>query len=237
MTIAEKLTKIAQNEQLVYTAGQANGLTGFWEAFQSGGNRTNYDRGFAGWTADMTAFLKPKYDMHPTNAYMMFGANKAVGDLVTLFGNCGITLDFSNCTSLTYLLHGSSVTHIGVVNTCGASGLSSMLASANALVTVDKVILKADGSQTFDSSSFSATNLENIAFEGMIGNNVWFRSCSKLTVASLLSILTALTKDSAKASGKTVTLATAHKAKIEADAACTAQLNAAIAAGWTVTYV
>ena len=84
--------------------------------------------------------------------------------------------------------------------------------------------------------AFQSAPLENIVFEGTIGQNFWFNMCTKLTVASLLSILTALTKDSAKASGKTVTLATAHKAKIEADTACTAQLNAAIAAGWTVAY-
>ena len=220
----------------VYAKGKADELDAFWDAWQDGGNRTDYDHGFAGWTANMAAFLKPKYDIHPTYAYMMFGKNKAITDLVEWCEDCGITLDFSNCTSLSYLLLSSTISRVGVIDAKKVYGLGSFLSGNNYLTTVDKVIMSSDGLQKFNTDSFSALNLENITFDGVIGNNIWFHRCTKLTTASLLSILTALTKDSAKASGKTITLATAHKAKIEADTACTAQLNAAIAAGWTVAY-
>lgn len=249
MTIAEKLEKIAQNEQqtaalnenleMRLNGGEVLGRSyadAFWDAWQDYGNRTDYAHGFAGWTADMTAFLKPKYDIRPTYAYMMFGTNKALTDLVTWCEECEIELDFSNCTSLTNFLYSSSVTHIGVVDTRKANNLTMLFGGASNLMTVDKVILKSDGSQDFGTGSFTSSKPENITFEGIIGQNFSVSGSTNLTTASLLSILTALSKDSALATGNTLTLATAHKAKIEADAACTAQLNAAIAAGWTVAY-
>lgn len=236
MTISEKLIKIAENEQKVYDKGKADMLSDFWDKWQDYGNRTDYDRGFAGWTADMEDFLKPKYDIRPTEAYMMFGNNKALTDLPAWCADCGIELDFGNCINFSYIAHRSDITHIGIINTTGSTKYNSILGWAIKLVTVDRIILKNDGSQKGSSDSFFCPNLENITFEGIIGNNIWFHACTKLTTASMLSILTALSKDSTVATGKTITLATAHKAKIEADADCTAQLSAAIAAGWTVAY-
>ena len=220
----------------VYAKGKADELDEFWDAWQDGGNRTDYDRGFADWTADMAAFLKPKYDIKPTRAYMMFGKNTALTDLVEWCEDCGITVDFSNCSDFISMLSLSSIMHVGMIDTRSAENLGAILDSAFRLKTVDKIILKSDGSQMFNSGSFAASMLEDIAFEGVIGKNIQFNNCKNLTTASLLSILTALSKDSALAAGKTITLAKAHKAKIEADTECTAQLNAAIAAGWSVAY-
>ena len=63
-----------------------------------------------------------------------------------------------------------------------------------------------------------------------------FNNSSKLSVESLRSILTALSKDSTQASGKTITFNTASKTKIESDSECSTQLASAVAAGWTVAY-
>lgn len=237
MTISEKLVKIAENEQKIYDKGKADMLSDFWDKWQDYGNRTDYDRGFAGWNADMADFLKPKYDIRPTHAYMIFAKNNALTDLPKWCADCGIELDFENCTSLTYIISDSNVTHIGIVNTTSARSLLSVFYQPQKLTTIDKIVLRTDGNQTFNDGTFICKNLENITFEGTIGNNIWFNYCTKLTTASLLSILTALSKDSTLATGKTITLATAHQAKIEADADCTEQLGAAIAAGWTVAYV
>lgn len=220
----------------VYDKGKADMLSEFWDKWQDYGKRTNYQHGFAGWTADMAYLLKPKYDIKPKRAYMMFATNEALTDLPKWCTDCGIVLDFSQCNHFSFFLYSSTITHIGVFNTKSTTSIGSILSNANALVSVDKIILKTDGSQKSDSQAFNANNLENITFEGVIGNNIWFNTCTKLTTASLLSILTALSKDSTLATGKTITLATAHQAKIEADADCTEQLNADIAAGWTVAY-
>lgn len=244
--IAEKGVDVADTDgtdsyggkvRQVYDKGKADAMSDFWDKWQDYGNRTDYQHGFAGWSADMAGFLRPKYDIRPTRAYMMFGTNKALTDLPTWCAECGIELDFSNCTYFTNFINSSVVKHIGVINTNSAKNLHNMFSGSSYIITVDKIILKSDGSQTFESAAFVAKTLENITFEGVIGKNIWFNTCTKLTTASLLSILTALSKDSTLATGKTITLATAHQAKIEADADCTEQLNAAIAAGWTVAYV
>ena len=81
------------------------------------------------------------------------------------------------------------------------------------------------------------TNLEEVRFDGVIGQTgLGFNNSAKLSVESLRSILTALSKDSAQASGKTITFNTASKAKIEADYECATQLADAVAAGWTIAY-
>lgn len=248
MTTAEKLTKVAQNEQKTsalnteletrLNGGEVLGgsyYDAFWDAFQNSGNRTDYRFAFAGWMAYMMAFLKPKYNIRPVYASNMFNMNKAITDLVSWCEECGIVLDFSQCIDFTHTFQNSSIKHVGIIDTRKSANVSYIMYNTQ-IKTVDKIILKDDGSQTSSTFAFQSASLENITFEGIIGQNFWFNTCTNLTTASLLSILTALTKDSTKANGKTVTLATAHKAKIEADADCTAQLNAAVAAGWTVAY-
>ena len=221
----------------VYDKGKADILSEFWDKWQDYGNRTDYQHGFAGWSADMTDFLRPKYDIRPKYAYMMFSSNQALTDLPAWCAECGIELDFGNCTNISYFMYYSNIKHVGIINTTSANNLNTVFAGGSTIVTIDKIILLESGQQMFSTPSFENENLENITFEGTIGNNIWFSACTKLTTASLLSILTALSKDSTLATGKTITLATAHQAKIEADADCAAQLNAAIAAGWTVAYV
>lgn len=66
MSIAEKLTQIAEKQQRVYgagfTAGQAQGGGGtddaFWDAIQDNGNRLAYPYIFLNWTDE---FYNPKY--------------------------------------------------------------------------------------------------------------------------------------------------------------------------------
>lgn len=60
MTIAEKLTKIAENEQKVYEAGQKSEQDRFWDDFQKNGGTVNGTYMFSGhgWTDNIYA---PKY--------------------------------------------------------------------------------------------------------------------------------------------------------------------------------
>lgn len=79
-------------------------------------------------------------------------------------------------------------------------------------------------------------SLEDITFEGEIGQNVSFVSSPNLKTESLLNILTTLSKNSTYANGKALTLNTASRAVIEADTDCSQQLASAVDAGWTVAY-
>ena len=60
MSIAEKLTTIAENEQKVYEAGKKSQYDEFWDTYQTNGQRTNYTYAFSGlgWTDNL---YKPKY--------------------------------------------------------------------------------------------------------------------------------------------------------------------------------
>lgn len=243
MTIAQKLAKIAQNEPKVYAKGKADGekiaYDAFWDAWQNYGNRTQYDAGFAGWSAG-AAFLKPKYSMAPMQAHMMFYAVSGINDtndLVTWCEECGITLDFSNCIKFGNTFQYSRITHVGIIDTTGSANTNNLFAEATYLQTVDNLILKADGSQIMSGTFYRCSALENLTITGTIGQSTNLNNCTKLTTASLISVLTALTKTASLASGKTLNLSTAVKTKIDESATATEQYNAALSAGWTIAFI
>lgn len=67
MSIAEKLTTIAENEQKVYNAGAKSEYDKFWDACQQNGNRVAYTNGFSGqsWTDET---YNPKYEIVANSA-------------------------------------------------------------------------------------------------------------------------------------------------------------------------
>lgn len=108
MSIAEKLTTIAENEQKVFEAGYNEGKsegygegqldgynngydTGvidgrqaeydeFWDDYQWNGERIDYQVSFSGYGWNKDTF-KPKYNIAPSTAYMMFRYfNRATGN-------------------------------------------------------------------------------------------------------------------------------------------------------------
>lgn len=186
--------------------GRSNGIEEarqiFWRAFQREGLRTNYQYAFQrGWT-EYT--FKPLFDMKPTGqngANNMFGSGDSSGlDLRT--SAIGITIDFSGCTSFNNTFsYSPAVVAIGTIDTRKATSLSNMFNSATQLHTVEKLILKDDGSQTTMDMS-NASKLANITVQGVIGDNINFKS-SPLTRASIESIFGCL---SATATRKTLTL-------------------------------
>lgn len=209
MTMAEKLTAIAENEQKVFNAGKQAEYDAFWDAYQNAGKRVDYERAFggAGWTA--TTF-KPKYAMQPTNASSMFRFNRLSVDLVELLKAIDVTIDFSLATSVSELFMNSMFTHIGVVDVTSAVSLQNAFNNTQA-VTIDKLILRDDGTNTFISAFNNSSKLENIIIEGAIGNNISFSVCP-LTHDSLMSIINHL---QAKSSGSFVlTLGTDNLAKL-----------------------
>ena len=58
---------------------------------------------------------------------------------------------------------------------------------SRAIVTINKLIVAAHNS--FSGDFEGCSNLENITFEGVIGNNIDFSACTKLTAASVYSIV------------------------------------------------
>jgi len=191
MSIAEKLVTIAENEQKVYKAGQQAEYDTFWDNYQQNGNRTNYENAFAGYGWNAETF-KPKYDIKPTSAYMLFrycnlGSNF---DLVEYLDNLGLTLDFSICTNVQYAFYGANIKRIGVIDFRNAEGSFATRALDSAyLETVD--LLKVGEKNTTLDWFATARRLQNLTIEGVIVANLNVKACP-LTHNSLMSIINAL---------------------------------------------
>jgi len=184
-----------------YAQGGQAQQDAFWDAYQQNGTRTDYTTAFGGkgWTNET---FQPKHNITPTNAVYMFRATEISGDLVELLADLGITLDFSNCTNAMELFSNArNITRIGVLDLSKCTRADNAFAYCG-VKTIDKLILSAD--TVFYSFPGSATELENITVEGtlaMSGFNA--RYCTKLSKASIVSIINTL---STETSGLSVTL-------------------------------
>jgi hypothetical protein len=192
--IAEKISNlnVGDGYQQGFDDGKKAEYDAFWDAYQQNGKREAYAFAFAGrgWNAET---FKPKYDIVVKGtARSMFASGLAGVDLEQLLLDLGITLDTSGVTStdgFDYFCEYASPSVFPVIDTTGAAQVRRLFFHSPSVVTVRKVILKDDGSQTFTAAFENNTKLENIEFEGVFGNNVDFGRCSKLTKASLTSIM------------------------------------------------
>ena len=228
MNIADKLVTVAENQQRVFDAGKEAEWSRFWDTLQGKGGRRNYNYCFYSGNWDDTNF-KPKYDLIATGANSMFRA-MGVTDLRQALLDAGVTLDLSGCTALAETFTNTTTTALPVINAVGASSLLYTFSGASKLVTIEKLILKDDGSQTFSSTFASASSLENIVIEGVIGNNISFSSSPKLTHDSLMSIIGALADHSGSTATHTCTLGATNLAKLT-----DAERAVATQKGWTLS--
>lgn len=207
MSIAEKLAKIAENEQAVFEAGVKSEYDRFWDVYQENGNMTYYAYAFAGvgWTQSV---FKPKYNIEPVTPTSMFSSSRIVDIRPQTIG---VDVDFSKCTSFYYLCSNSTIKYIGVVDCSSAqsASLSYIFSSAKELVSVEKVIMPEMDSAGFADKSFeNAVKLEHIRIEGVIHRSTSLRWSPLLSKASMESMINAL---SDTAEGQTITFSQAAK--------------------------
>lgn len=216
----------------VFEAGKKSEYDAFWDDYQSNGTRTDYYHAFAGKGWTQTIF-NPKYTARPSDARGMFANNQNITDL-TLTGK----LDFSEVTTPSDFISRSSVTKVPAINISKVSDSLYVFENAFELVTVENLIFPTSPFTVNISGMFYRCNaLENITITGTIQNTGCdLHWSTKLTIESLTSILTALSKDSSVAAGKSITFPTAAQAKIQADTTAKGQYDAAIAAGWTIAF-
>ena len=207
MSNSPSMTIITDNENAILEAeynksyGMKSEYDTFWDIYQEYGQRKHYGQFFAGqcWTA---AIAKPKYDIRPINGstHMFRDGLKDIpnGDLVEYLANLNppIELDFSQCTSFIETFFYAPIKRIGVIDTRSANSFSGTFAnmSTTGLETIDLLILRDDGSQTFNTTMFTGgNNLKNITIQGTIGQpNITLKDFKVLTQASILSFLNAL---------------------------------------------
>jgi hypothetical protein len=197
MTTEERLRTITENEHKVYEAGARDMMA----AIQQYGARQNYKRGFAEWNAD--AFY-PVYDIKPAgDSGQIFYNTKNPFDLTERLKECGVAFDTGGCTALGYAFMSSDIIRVPEIDARNMDNVNYMFTSAPSLVTIDLLSLKDDGSQSFTDTFSWSPNIQNIAIEGIIGQKLSFLSATKLTRASIESIINAL---SSTTTGLTLTL-------------------------------
>lgn len=234
MSVAEKLVTVAENVPKVYEAGKKSEYDKFWDIYQDNGERSRYYYAFAGVGWNDNNF-KPKYDLILIGSSIYCFTYSKITDLTELLNNAGVKMDTSNAADLRSFFEYSTVTRVPTIDFSGVTTLKNCFYEAKRLTYIEKLVLKA--SHTFSSVFINCISLKDMTIEGTIGQNGFnVRYSKSLTVASLISILTALSKDSTVASGKSITFATEHQPVIEGDAECLEQLNLAINAGWTIAY-
>ena len=203
MSIADKLTTIAENEQKVYDKGVEDGkkseYDAFWDEFQKKGTASvDYKYAFGkNWTSNL---FKPKYDFRISvngleYAFYNFGAGYNGADhgvdlievskkVKILYENDSFRSTFENSRVLT-------VPTIKITSFRGTVVLQKTFYSASYLHTIEKIILSehTDGGTTSFTNTFQyATRLENIRFEGAINSDINFSSCP-LSVESCKNII------------------------------------------------
>lgn len=232
MSIAEKLTAIAENEQKVFDAGKKAEYDRFWDVLQENGAiNHDYRNAFGpGWTKDN---FYPKYNIKGKNAgngtFRFFGAQRGELDLAQRLEECGVVLDTSQCGTVENIFYGAYISRVPAISAVSANqyGLLGSFAYSR-IHTIEKLILRDDGATAFNGSFTSCSFLANITIEGKIGKNGFHvADCVNLTYDSLMSIINAL---EAKTEGTwTVTLGTTNLAKLtDAEKAIATQK------GWTL---
>lgn len=229
MSIAEKLTTIAENEQKVYQAGEQAGRNveneQFWSVFQDNGNRTDYSNAFKGQWFSPTNF-KPVFDIKPTRADSMFhnfGIDSADApmDFSEYAEKHNIVFDFSQCTNFhTAFASGkikrlptidiSKLTDSYYANYAFYGGYTSpKLTTIDGLVCSEKT--------TFNSTMFGYMNtLTKVIFKGVIAKNGLSLNPTSLDHDSLMSMINCLKDYSEDTSGTVwkVTLGSTLLAKL-----------------------
>lgn len=229
------LSELSENVDTVYQKGKQTQTDAFWESAQKTSARalrTDYSYAFAGAMWNDETYL-PKYNIAPSNCSNMFFHNYEIHSpfKCSAYPNAPITIDTSSSTSFDRFIYDCVVKAVPTINTTAATRLSSAFSYAVGLETIDKLILKSDGSQTFSSVFQGTTTLENIVIEGTIGQNGFDVSpCTKLTHDSLLSIINALKDYSGTTTPKTVTLGATNLAKLT-----DAEKATATEKGWTLS--
>lgn len=228
MSIADKLTQIANNVQTVYEKGYSVGndagydegleighekgynegkkaeYDAFWDTFQRNGSRNSYVACFGGdnWN---NGLLNPKYPITPTaNGSYLFYSNSMGGDLVEYFDSIGKVLDLTNVGNANSTFQYSQFTRIGKIYH-NESNWYSTFYGCSKLVTIDEVgNSDENGNTKFATSTFTGCSaLINITIRGKITGNTDLKDSKQLSEASITNIINHL---SDTVSGKTLTL-------------------------------
>ena len=237
MSIAEKLTTIAENEQRVYDSGydkaERDKELKIWEILSGNGTRIRYEKCFysASFPKDYT-FAKPIVPNYCTQMfYDMKGQFPKNIDLSNVKPSNMTTSNESNQNSGLFAWS-VNATYLYDMGLQAPGVYFSTWSYCKALKTIEKI--RVTKSTKFSGSSIGPPfeqcgALENVTFEGEIGQNLSMSSCSKLTYESLSNIISCLYDYSAEGVTKTLTLHATAKARLTED-----DIKTITDKGWTL---
>lgn len=203
MSVAEKLTTIAENVPKVFEAGQRAEHTAFWDSFQNP-TLSYWACRFAGngWN-DYT--FKPTQNIVATgNSTGMFRETK-ITNLKQCLENCGVSLDTSKATNVnTFYGYSTALTTVPKTDLSSISVASStayLFQDDRALETIEE--LNVSEKTAFHSTSFNGcTALKRLIMTGTLATNgLNLQWSTQLDHESLLSILNCLKDYSDDTSG------------------------------------
>lgn len=189
MSIAEKLTTIAENEQKVYDSGVEQGEGNIWDEIQgANGERTFYDYAFRGWRCE---YIRPKHKIVPKRTsdgnlrFVFEYAPKLKKVESEYFDFSNIT--FNTSTSDPKCIYGffrycdslEEVEDIGI----GAGGYYNTFNKCLKLHTI--AVMRCVKNGGYSSVFTNCYVLANILFTGEIGKSITFQYSPLLTVESL----------------------------------------------------
>lgn len=256
--IVEKAQTIAENTPKIYENGKAEGYTEgeregyingytegktegieqgaenekkrFWSIFL---NRANFLYAFYQWRVDN---IDPQYDVIPQNASNMFNSVIAYNgknlNIPEVEARNNIKFDFSKCTNFAGMMSWGAVEDLGFVDmTAGTSGTNSAFSNNSNLKRVS-IAIKEDGSQNFSGAFDYTSSLEDFTVvSGVFGSNLNFQWTTKLSKASIESIINALSTTN----GLSVTLSATAKANAFTDSEWATLI--ATKPNWTISLV
>lgn len=215
MTISEKLTAVAENQQRVYDAGYAKGQAEadteaaynegvqaeydrFWDAFQQSGNRTTYRYAFAGsaWTEET---LKPKYPIKivDTTANSRRGVGmfySLANDNNTQFDATEICkmVDFSEAIHLNLLFCNAYAKNI-TVNASKATNLGQAFQCSDSGMNTNITLTVSDACTNFYNTFYYCSELTDLTFtegsEIAASINLQWSPLSKSSIESVMAAL------------------------------------------------
>lgn len=227
--LSQKGSGGAGNIEEYIEQGRQEEWSEFWDAYQANGALTNYNQAFYGerWTE---ATFKPKYSISPILAAEMFRNSMLNIDLSSLCSELNINIDFSKCTNTTYLFYGSRIIRLPEIDLTSVNDIATReFGEMRSLTTIDKLIIKSDGSQRFANTFTNDDKLENLTIEGTIGQNGFNVQWCPLTHESLMNIINALQDKTGISGSWKVTLGPDNIAKLTSD-----ELKIAENKGWVV---
>lgn len=175
-----------------YEDGKQAERNAFWDAVLTDASMGRAQELFAGYGWNDATFYPTKDIIPRGNTSRLFFLNQ-VTNLKQRLINCGVVLSLASCTNIANLFTYSATAELPEISTVGANAINQTFTECSNLITIDKLVLRNDGLQTFSVPFFNTKNIENITIEGVIGQNGFDLSpCTKLSRASITSVMNAL---------------------------------------------